>query len=258
MAHRKIKQVDIGLVKRNAPRRGPTSSDQWNDSWEETVNDLKRFSNEWNEGLIPLLSLLPDGTNDLDAYDDGLDGRTIFVDASVLETIADNTFFNLLKARPNSIKEQFGDVYDAIVAQADAFQVKIDAVTATASLDTTDFINKDGSIAMTGTFKAVGGDAVNPGLSFSGDENTGVFSPSADNLVFTAGGTEKLRLKATTNTFVNGLLISSSDLDVQAGAVQTGGVTRITSIGGGVFSSVITAGSDYCFFRQSVKRIAFS
>lgn len=109
-----IKKLTVSLIKRNAIKRGPTSSDAWNDSFEEAVNDLSRFTSQWNDSLYPLLSTLPDGTNDLDAFTDGLDGRVIYVDHSATGSVADTTYFNIGASRPNSVKEQFSDVYTTI------------------------------------------------------------------------------------------------------------------------------------------------
>ncbi len=47
------------------------------------------------------------------------------------------------------------------------------------------------------------GNAATPGLSFSGDTNTGVFSPSADVVGFSTGGNEYLRVTSTGNIGVS-------------------------------------------------------
>ncbi len=52
----------------------------------------------------------------------------------------------------------------------------------------------DGSVAMTGQFDAVLGNQGNPGISFGTDANTGLFSPAADTVAITTGGSEKMRI----------------------------------------------------------------
>lgn len=241
MPHNKIKQISIGLVKRNAARRGPTSSDQWNDSWDEVVNDLKRFATQWNEGLVTLVSLLPDGTNDLDSFDDGLDGRTLFVDASAVADVTDTTYFNTVKTRPNSVKEQFGNVYNRFITEGNAFQAKLDALRADVLVDSTEFIKEDGSVPMTGTFKAIGGNAANPGLTFADDTDTGIFKPLSDVLAMSVGGVERLRLGVSNNTLAGGLDITSGNIDISLGVLELAGTTRINATGDATLNSVVTA-----------------
>ena len=57
----------------------------------------------------------------------------------------------------------------------------------------------DGSVAMTGQFKAVSGTATTPGISFSADLSAGIFLPAAGVIGFTNGGTEKMRITPTGN-----------------------------------------------------------
>ncbi len=52
----------------------------------------------------------------------------------------------------------------------------------------------DGSVAMTGQIDAILGNQGNPGISFGTDANTGFFSPAADNVAITTGGTERVRV----------------------------------------------------------------
>ena len=44
-----------------------------------------------------------------------------------------------------------------------------------------------------------GGSASAPSLTFSGDTNTGIFSPAADTIAFTEGGVESMRIDASGN-----------------------------------------------------------
>jgi trimeric autotransporter adhesin len=63
---------------------------------------------------------------------------------------------------------------------------------------TGDFL-RDGTIDMTGTFKAVAGTAALPGITFTGDTNNGIYAPAADNVAVTTAGTERLRVTDTGN-----------------------------------------------------------
>jgi len=51
-----------------------------------------------------------------------------------------------------------------------------------------------GSLTTLGTFLAPLGTALLPSYTFSGDLNTGIFSPGADILAFSTNGSEKLRI----------------------------------------------------------------
>ncbi len=117
MAER-LEEIQIQFQKRNARKRGPTSSDQFNDTIEEIAHDFAEFNTQWNDLLIPLTAQLPDGSEGLiasavDAFVDGLDGKTVFTDSratSVLNTL----YFNTAAERPNTIFEQLDDVYTTI------------------------------------------------------------------------------------------------------------------------------------------------
>ncbi len=48
-----------------------------------------------------------------------------------------------------------------------------------------------------------GGSAAAPSLTFSGDTNTGIFSPAADTIAFSEGGVEAMRLDSSANLQFN-------------------------------------------------------
>ena len=47
------------------------------------------------------------------------------------------------------------------------------------------------------------GSASTPSITFTGDTNTGIFSPTADTIAFTEGGTEVMRINSSGNLLVN-------------------------------------------------------
>lgn len=121
MANNNIEKLTISFIKRNARQRGPTQSAAWNDQGEELAQDLTNVSTQWNSALVPLLSTIPDGDNDLDAFTNGLDGRTLYVNSSV--TAADNSvYWNTGSSRPNSLKEQVDNLYTLINNSVDDLQ----------------------------------------------------------------------------------------------------------------------------------------
>lgn len=121
-----IKDIHITFVKRNARKRGPLSSDQYNDLFNETGTDLATFSIQWNTFIVPLTSTLPDGTldADIDALSNGLDGRTLFVNSAAMAA-TDLTYFNSTKNRPYTLYEQLTDLYSRVQANEDNLQNQI-------------------------------------------------------------------------------------------------------------------------------------
>lgn len=56
-----------------------------------------------------------------------------------------------------------------------------------------EFVDVAGDV-MTGALGIIAGSAASPGLYVSGDTNTGIYSPGADQLSLTTGGTERMRI----------------------------------------------------------------
>lgn len=55
---------------------------------------------------------------------------------------------------------------------------------------------------MTGALGIIGGTAAAPGLFFSGDTNTGIFSPATDTIAFAGGGAEAVRIDSSGNVAI--------------------------------------------------------
>ena len=108
----KIDTLYISFTDRNARRRGPTSSEAWNDIHDELASDLAGLYDQWNNRLKPLSSTLPDGTVDtnIDAFTNGLDGQTLYTKSDA--TTDDTDYYNTSYVRPKTVYEQFQDVYD--------------------------------------------------------------------------------------------------------------------------------------------------
>lgn len=106
------------------------------------------------------------------------------------------------------------------------------------------FVSKSGD-TMTGVLGVVAGTNALPGLTFSGDTDTGLFSPGANQASVTAGGTEMLRANASGSTAVirafralqesfSTTLPSAATVDLGTATgniVPVSGTTTITSLG---------------------------
>ena len=76
-----------------------------------------------------------------------------------------------------------------------------------------------------GVFKILGGtSAASPSYSFINDANTGIFSPSADNLAISTGGTERLRIDNSGNVGIGAT--SPGDRLYVSGDLQITGVVK--------------------------------
>jgi len=115
MAQTRLQQLNISFTVRRASRRGPTSSWNYNDGIDEISNDFTALYNEWNNYLYPLTLTLPNGSPDsnVNAFSNGLDGQNMYVDSDASATV-NPSYYNSINSRPNTIFEQFANVYTYI------------------------------------------------------------------------------------------------------------------------------------------------
>lgn len=113
----KIEQMRVNFMQRNARKNGPATSALINDSIDELAVDWANLEVQWNDSLYPLLDTVPsgsasDGTDKVDAFTNGLDGSTLYVDSDTSSTGTGATYYNSSRSRPNTISEQFVALYD--------------------------------------------------------------------------------------------------------------------------------------------------
>jgi hypothetical protein len=87
----------------------------------------------------------------------------------------------------------------------------------------TNSLARDGQSVMSGQFKASAGDATAPGISFSGDLDTGFFRKAANTVGISAGGSEVGNITPTTFTYT-GTFVPTA-LTIPANAVVTASIT---------------------------------
>lgn len=114
----RLETIQVLFTKRNARRRGPTSSYQYNDSIEEIAHDFSALNEQWNNRLVPLTDGLPDGSEGLvassvDAFTNGLDARTLFVNHDATASV-DSEYYKVSAERPTTVYEQIVDIYSTI------------------------------------------------------------------------------------------------------------------------------------------------
>ena len=104
--------------KRSAPRRGPSASDAWNDSFEELQVDLASLQTEWNSKLVKIIVGLPNGSDDtgINAFVNGLDGNNCYVDTAASSTSTVLTYYDATNDRPYTVREALDALHTRITA----------------------------------------------------------------------------------------------------------------------------------------------
>ena len=129
-----IRKIDMGVIERVAPSRGPTSSSDFNSTMEEIRNSLTEFSLAWNNSLQPLLDTLPGGLTgiDLDSRTDtpnpfvnGFDGSQVYTDITASPVVDEGRFYNEDNSRPLTIKETFNGIQRQINDKIQNLEVQI-------------------------------------------------------------------------------------------------------------------------------------
>src|SRR5687767_3253728 len=99
-----ISTLTLTTIKRNQRFQGPTSSAQVNALQDELLRDFISLQGQWNNGIVPLVKNVPDGTEDagVNAFVDGLSGETLYAKASATSDESTEGYYNSLKDRPNT------------------------------------------------------------------------------------------------------------------------------------------------------------
>jgi len=95
-----------------------------------------------------------------------------------------------------------------------------------------------GSISLAGPVSFAAGSAAAPSITFTGDTNTGIYSPGADQLGFTTGGVSRFVIDASGDTSLTGHLNIASTKEYKINNTK---VIDATSLGSAVVSSSLTS-----------------
>ena len=109
-----VSKLDVSIIERPAPARGPTSSADYNAFVEETINSAAQIAISWNEQVQPLLDSLPSGSTNVIREDrldypnpfvNGMDGSQIYLDLTSTATTDEGKYYSLDLTRPLTTKE---------------------------------------------------------------------------------------------------------------------------------------------------------
>lgn len=111
-----ITRLDIQTTQQTIPRGAPFNADSYNDLSESISTDFASLALQWNNSLRPLLSLMPDGSQDtlINGFGSGLDGRTFYVDASANLAVDKIRYYNTIRQRPKTLKEMLDDLFSIV------------------------------------------------------------------------------------------------------------------------------------------------
>lgn len=129
-----VNKIDVSVVERIAPDRGPTSSSDFNAILQELINDLTQTSLAWNGEVQPLLDTLPTGNTGIiredrsdkpDPFNNGLDGSQVYLDLTSTTLTDNGKYYSEDLARPLTVKESLENVQDQLNDGIQDLQVKI-------------------------------------------------------------------------------------------------------------------------------------
>lgn len=129
-----ISKIDVGVIERIAPNKGPTSSIDFNSIQEEIRNSLAQISSVWNNQLQPLMDTLPGGLTGInrderseepDPFTNGFDGSQVYTDLTSTPVTDDGRFYDDTIARPLTIKETFNKIQNQLNESIQDLEVKI-------------------------------------------------------------------------------------------------------------------------------------
>jgi len=95
--------------------------------------------------------------------------------------------------------------------------------------ETGTFVDVNGD-TMTGALGIIAGSVSTPGLFFSGDTNTGIYSPGADQVAISTNGTERLRITSAGNVLVGRSYTGNEKIGVGGGTANYSSGTTANGI----------------------------
>jgi hypothetical protein len=129
-----VSKLDVSIVERPAPARGPSSSSDYNAFVEETINSAAQIAISWNEDVQPLLDSLPSGgvtiiredrTDSPNPFLNGFDGSQVYLDMTSTVLTDEGKYFSESLNRPLTIKETVENVQEQLNDSVQDILVKL-------------------------------------------------------------------------------------------------------------------------------------
>lgn len=129
-----LDKIDIAVIERIAPNKGPTSSIDFNSTNEELRNSLAQISSVWNDQLQPLLDTLPGGLTGIDAdtrteepnpFVNGFDGSQFYTDLTSTSVTDNGRFWSEDIERPLTVKETFNKIQNQLNESIQNLEIEI-------------------------------------------------------------------------------------------------------------------------------------
>jgi hypothetical protein len=140
-----VSKLDISIVERPAPARGPSSSADYNAFIEETINSVAQIAISWNEEVQPLLDSLPSGDRNViredrldspNPYVNGFDGSQMYLDLTSTVNTDDGKYYSADLLRPFTIKESIENVQSQLNDAVQSILVRIAQVESDSGITT--------------------------------------------------------------------------------------------------------------------------
>jgi len=142
-SNNRMKKIPMSTSYRSSSLRGPNDANKFRSFQIEVQNDLAGMMGALNNSVRPILNSLPAGGADsrwslrseIDCYEHGIQGATLFVFNSANSTLADGRYWNTEESRPYTIAEKIED-HDGRIATLESSASS--SVTSASSIDLQD------------------------------------------------------------------------------------------------------------------------
>ena len=120
-----------------APKVGPTSSRDFNAFVREVISDISGIAIVLNK-VSDLANSIPGGrkihnnlltrSNDINSFDNGIDGAQLYIDTASSKFTDEGIFFDSIDNRPKTLKEGILNIYSHVASEVDLLKAEISEV----------------------------------------------------------------------------------------------------------------------------------
>lgn len=131
------------FAKRHVPKRGPLSSEDYNNTFDELLADFNSLITQWNNSLQPLIDSLPNGgtliayedrTSEIDPFVNGFDGSQFYMDLVASDELDEGYYYDSTNKRPLTVKESFSKLREELQASIEVVSNQVGLIDAATGL----------------------------------------------------------------------------------------------------------------------------